>query len=275
MLCADQTKYAVHWYIDGSHQIHEDCRGQTSSLATFGKGAVSSSSNKMKCNTNSMETELISFADKLTDIIWMRYFVECQGYDINKYVLFQDSMSALLLEKNGRMSSSQCTKHIKANYFLIKDYYDAGVIDIKFCPTDQMWADVLTKPLQVQKFRDMWALLQNCPQDYEDDTEVASPMMPQDVASLQECVGENTKSPLKTRSASPTCVSQITAGRKAKVSWGQNRINTFPVNSNFSVGHTRESAHGKIKKFNTTSQPHNFLILSKGQTKAGRGWERQ
>jgi hypothetical protein len=78
-LHADQTKYAVHWYVDGSHQIHEDCRGQTSSLATFGKGAVSSSSNKMKCNTNSMEAELISFADKLTDIIWMRYFVKCRG----------------------------------------------------------------------------------------------------------------------------------------------------------------------------------------------------
>jgi hypothetical protein len=26
-LLADQTKYAVHWYVDGSHQIHEDCRG--------------------------------------------------------------------------------------------------------------------------------------------------------------------------------------------------------------------------------------------------------
>jgi hypothetical protein len=176
---------------------------------------VSSSSNKIKCNTNSTETELISFADKLTDIIWMCYFVECQGYDINKYVVFQDNMSALLLEKNGRMSSFQCTKHIKAKYFLIKDYYDSGVIDVKFCPTDQMWADVLTKPMQGQKFRDMWAFLQNCPQDYKDDTEVASPMMPQDVASSWECVGENTKSPLKIQAASPTCVSQITAGGKA------------------------------------------------------------
>ena len=98
-LHADQTKYAVHWYVDGSHQIHEDCRGQTSSLAAFGKGAMSSSLNKMKCNTNSTETELIYFADILTDIIWMRYFVKCQGYNINKYVVFQDNMSALLLER--------------------------------------------------------------------------------------------------------------------------------------------------------------------------------
>ncbi len=180
-----------------------------------------------------------------------------------------------MLEKNGRMSSSQCTKHTKAKYFLIKDYYDAGVIDVKFCPTDQMWADVLTKPLKGQKFRDMRAFLQNCPQDCKDDTEVASSMTPQDVASSRECVGENMKSPLKTHPAIPTCVSQITAGRKAKVSWGKNRINTFPVNNNFSVGHTRESAHGKIKQFNATSQPHNFPISSKGQTKTGRGWEQQ
>jgi hypothetical protein len=173
------------------------------------------------------------------------------------------------------MSLTQCTKHIKTKYFIIKDYYDAGDIDVKFCPTNQMWAAVLTELLQGQKFRDIRVFLQNCPQDYDDDTEVESPiMMPQDVASSRECVGENTKSPLKTR-AGPTCVSKIPAGEEAKVSWWKNRINTFPVNSNFSVGHTWESAHGKIKKFNATSQPHNFPIPSKGKTKAGRGWERQ
>jgi hypothetical protein len=138
-----------------------------------------------------------------------------------------------------------------------------------------MWADVLTKTLQGQKFRDMRALLQNCPQDYEDDTEVASSMMPQDVASSWECVSENTKSPLKTRTASQTCVSQISAGGEAKVSWWKHRINTFPVNSSFSEEHTQESTHGKIKKFNATSQPHNFPIPGKGKTKAGRGWEQQ
>jgi hypothetical protein len=55
-------------------------------------------------------------------------------------------MSTLLLEKNGRVSSSKQTKHIKAKYFLIKDYYDAGEIDVKFCPMDGVLADVLTKP---------------------------------------------------------------------------------------------------------------------------------
>jgi hypothetical protein len=118
---ADQLKFAVHWYVDGSHQIHKGFRGQTGCLVTFGKGAVSSSSTKMKCNTKSYnETKLISFADKLTDIVWMRYFIECQGYDLDKYTVYQDNMSAFSLEKHGQVSSLKCTKHIKAKYFLIK-----------------------------------------------------------------------------------------------------------------------------------------------------------
>jgi hypothetical protein len=57
-------------------------------------------------------------------------------------------MSALLLEKNGRVPSSKQSKHIKAKYFLIKDCYDVEEVDLKYCSTDTMWADVLMKPLQ-------------------------------------------------------------------------------------------------------------------------------
>jgi hypothetical protein len=62
-----------------------------------------------------------------------------------------------------------------------------------------MWAEVL-KPLWGQKFRDMRAFLQNCPQDYDDDVELqtdqlAGRLMIQQaktVASSWECVGEQT-----------------------------------------------------------------------------------
>jgi hypothetical protein len=79
-----------------------------------------------------------------------------------------------------------------------------------------MWADILTKPLQGQKFRDMHAFLQNCPRDYDDDAELKLSMTPQDVASSRECVDGHakmqTKSQAKSRAKSPTCVSQVTWG---------------------------------------------------------------
>jgi hypothetical protein len=138
--------------------------------------------------------------DKLPDVIWTRYFVECQGYEIDEYVIFQDNMSVLSLEKNGNILSSKQTKHIKAKVFLIKDYYKAGEIDMQYCPTDVMWADVLTKPLQGQKIRDMCAFLQNCSRSYDDNIELETDKLAQKslkqqvkVASLQECVGEHMK----------------------------------------------------------------------------------
>ncbi len=72
---------------------------------------------------------------------------------------------------------------------------------MRYCPTDIMWADVLTKPLQGQKFRDMRAFLQNCPRDYNDDIELQNnPLARQTMnhqvktnVSLRECVGEYSK----------------------------------------------------------------------------------
>jgi hypothetical protein len=218
ILSVDEIKFTIHWYVNGSHQVHKDCRGQIGCLMMMGKGAAISSLNVMKCNTRiSTETELTSIHNKLPDIIWTRYFVEGQGYNINEYMIFQDNMSSLSLEKNGRVSSSKRTKHIKAKYFLIKDYYDSGKIDLCYCPTDVMWADVLTKPLQRQKFRDIRTFLQNCSRDYDDDVELrtdeqARRSMNQQVktvASSRECVGELaklTREKMRKRRQSPTCV---------------------------------------------------------------------
>jgi hypothetical protein len=119
---------------------------------TMGKGAAISLLNVMKCNPrSSTKTGLISIHDKLPDITWTRFFVEGQGYNIDEYMIFQDNMSSLSLEKNGRVSSLKRTKHIKAKIFL-----DQGLLQFWrdrtcYCPTDVMWADILTKPLQGQK----------------------------------------------------------------------------------------------------------------------------
>lgn len=159
----------LKWYVDGSHQIHDDCRGHTGGFFTLGRGAISSSSRKQRINTkSSTETELVAVDDKLGDILWMRYFLESQGYTIDENIIYQDNMSTLSLEKNGRVSGSSRTKHIRAKYFLVNDKYKAKEIDLQYCPTERMWADVLTKPLQGSKFREMRSILMNCPLDYSE-----------------------------------------------------------------------------------------------------------
>jgi hypothetical protein len=77
IVCMNKMNLIVHWYMDVLHQVHKDCRGQTGCLITMGKGAVISSSNVMKCNTqSSTEMEwIVLIHNKLPGIIWMRYFV--------------------------------------------------------------------------------------------------------------------------------------------------------------------------------------------------------
>jgi hypothetical protein len=135
-------------------------------------------------------------------------------------MIFQDNMSSLSPKKNRRVSSSKRTKHIKAKYFLIKDYYNSGEIDLCYCPTDVKWADVLTKSLQGQKFWDMCAFLQNCSRDYNNDVELQTDKLAwrsinqqvKTVASPWECVRELanlTREKMRKRWQSPTCVSRF------------------------------------------------------------------
>ena len=76
-----------------------------------------------------------------------------QGYHVNDNVLFQDNKSAMLLEKNGKASSTKRTKHINIRYFFITDRINQGEVSLEWCPTGDMIGDYMTKPLQGELFR--------------------------------------------------------------------------------------------------------------------------
>ena len=118
--------------------------------------------------------------------------------------LYQDNISTQLLIKNGKMSSGKRNKHIKAKFFFIKDRVDDGEMKVLGCPTKEMWADIMTKPLQGAAFRIMRDELMNCDVNYEDlseEEESESVLSPKTVSwksivlttfkTPQECVGQN------------------------------------------------------------------------------------
>jgi hypothetical protein len=85
-------------------------------------------------------------------IIWSCNFLKAQGYVVVENILHQDNRSAILLEQIGKMSSGKRTKHIAIRYFFVTDRIRAGKISPKWCPTGEMIADFLTKPLQGTMF---------------------------------------------------------------------------------------------------------------------------
>ena len=153
------------WWVDGSHGVHPTMRGHTGGCLSLGKGMQLSVSTKQKMNSrSSTETEIIAADDLMPSILWTNYFLEFQGYSSENTILFQDNKSAILLEKNGRKSSSKRTKHINMRYYFITDRIRNGELSVEHCPTQDMIADFFTKPLQGKlffKFRSMIMNLQD------------------------------------------------------------------------------------------------------------------
>ena len=76
--------------------------------------------------------------------------MEAQGYTIEENIQHQHNKSTILLQENGRKSigllSSEC------EIFFLTDQVKKGNLRITYCPTDDMTADYMTKPLQGKKF---------------------------------------------------------------------------------------------------------------------------
>ena len=142
----------VKWYADAAFAVHQDMKSHSGIMMTMGKGAVISSSRKQKLNTrSSTEAELVAADDALTSIMWTKLFLQEQGYNL-KVILNQDNMSTIQLQKNGKASSHQRTRHIDIRFFTIKDHLDNKEFELEYCPTDKMHADFMSKPLQGKQF---------------------------------------------------------------------------------------------------------------------------
>jgi hypothetical protein len=143
----------VKWYVDASFAVHPDFKSHTGVAMTYGSGVPIAVSRKQKLNTrSSTEAELVGVDDGINLILWTKLFLEAQGIDIEVNKVFQDNQSAILLEVNGKRSSSSRTRALNIRYFFVTDQVEAGNISIEYCPTKEMIADFFTKPLQGETF---------------------------------------------------------------------------------------------------------------------------
>ena len=117
-ISARDLKSLFTW-IDASHGVHHDFRGHTGACMSFGLGMVHCKSLQQRLNTKSpTETELVGMSNYVPYNIWIRNFLEHQGYPLLSNTIFQDNTSAILMEKNGRNSCTGNSRHIDIRYFL-------------------------------------------------------------------------------------------------------------------------------------------------------------
>jgi hypothetical protein len=127
----------------------------------FYNGPISVKSCKQKIVTkSSTEAELVACSDGTSTTVQNRNWMNSQGYQLGAVTIRQDNTSTISwIEKGCPVSDS--SKHIHTRYFHTKERVEAGEVDIEYVPTEDMIADILTKPLQGDQFRKLRDLLTN------------------------------------------------------------------------------------------------------------------
>ena len=143
----------VRLFVDASYGVHGDGKSHTGSCVVIGDvGAVHCRSTKQAIVTkSSTEAELVGLSDSCNQALHMRNFLIAQGYKMPCVVVYQDNMSCMALVDRGR-SGAERTRHIDIRYFWVKERVEKGEMRVEHKGTKDMYANVLTKPLQGSQF---------------------------------------------------------------------------------------------------------------------------
>ena len=143
----------VRLYVDASYGVHRDGKSHTGSCVVIGDvGAVHCRSTKQQIVAkSSTEAELTGLSDSANQGLYIRNFLVMHGHRMSPVIVYQDNMSTMALISRGR-SGAERTRHVAIRYFWTKERVDNGETRIVHKGTKEMYANIMTKPLQGSQF---------------------------------------------------------------------------------------------------------------------------
>ena len=140
-------------YADADFAGDEETRNSvTGNVIFYGDSIISWASKRQKLiATSSTEAEFLSAFYTLQDVRYVDQLIGGIFPEIPRHIEFyQDNLSCIALIKNE--SSKGRSKHFDVKLKAVSAAYREKFFDLIYLPTDQMIADILTKPLARNKF---------------------------------------------------------------------------------------------------------------------------
>jgi hypothetical protein len=130
----------------------ETRRSTSGNVITVCGAAIHASSKRQPTVADStVAAEIISLYSQVKTSVWLRNLLDWIGYhQIVPMVIYCDNMGAIRNCEDG--AERHHTKHMDIKYMFIRDIVQQGLVQIRYQRTENMVADLLTKPLRRNKF---------------------------------------------------------------------------------------------------------------------------
>ena len=140
---------------------HDDQKSTSGFVFMMSGAAISWNNMKQTCVTlSTAEAEYIALAKAAQQSIWLqRLLMDMNKNSVDPMTIFEDNQSTIPMTKNPQHHGK--AKHIDIKFYYIREMITMNKIELKYCKSDEMIADILTKEIgriQFAKLRSMIGL---------------------------------------------------------------------------------------------------------------------
>jgi hypothetical protein len=148
----EEHEVLIAGYTDADYASNPDDRKSISGYTyLLGGGAFAWSSKKQTTVAlSSTEAEYTALAHATRQAIWNRNILTELGYFQDEpTVLFEDNQSTIAIARDPQYHAR--SKHFDVQNHFVREKIENGIIELQYCPTDEMVADIFTKALSRPK----------------------------------------------------------------------------------------------------------------------------
>ena len=126
----------------------------------YGSGLISWRSNKQSCFAlSTAEAEYVALAAAAQESVLLKQlFIDLNLNIDNPLILYEDNQSAICLASNSKDHAK--TKHIAIKCHFLRNLVNNNEVILKYCPSNLMIEDLLTKALPSERFVELRPMLE-------------------------------------------------------------------------------------------------------------------